>query len=226
MACDTWRDRRIAYVYQDHADEAERLAVEAHLESCAPCRDDVTGLMRAREALRSSAPLVPAMPHSPVVAARPSLRPALAFAAGLGLAAVLVGAGMASGYWLASRGPRQAAPASAPQTAGLPASDAAPSPEDFRRAVMKEVDERLAQRDRDWSSRLARVHSPDAVTADDLQTMFAAYEKRADQRRESDIDYLLGEIGAAELRTGASIGETQRALQVVALANNPSATLH
>ena len=38
--------------------------------------------------------------------------------------------------------------------------------------------------------------------------------------------YVLGEIGAAEMRAGASIGETQKALQYVALANNPQANLH
>jgi hypothetical protein len=88
------------------------------------------------------------------------------------------------------------------------------------------VDSKLAEQRRSFEQAMQRPEGPAGVTRDEIAQLLAASERRIDQRRATDMRYVLGELGAAELRAGASIGETQRALQYVALANNPQASLH
>ena len=139
-------------------------------------------------------------------------RAALPFAAGFAAAAVLA-IGILGGWAL--RGP---AP-SAQVAAGLTEAD--------REAVAALVRETVENERRAIEQTvLAKREAPSGVTRDEIAQLLAASERRVDQRRATDMRYVLGEIGAAEMRAGASIGETQKALQYVALANNPQASLH
>jgi hypothetical protein len=207
MACEAWKERLIAELYGELPTEDERERVRAHRETCPVCRTGFEELSAARSALRATDLPLPASPRI-VLFPLARRRAVLPFAAGFAAAALLA-LGIAGGWVL--RGPAEAGT----PVAGLSRTD-----------VDALVQSRLAEQRQAFEQSLAARGSGGALTRDELVELLTASERRIDQRRATDMRYLLGEIGAAELRAGASIGETQRALQYVALANNPDASLH
>jgi len=213
-ACSNWTEKLIAELYGELAPEQEREELRTHLRRCAACSAAWEGLTAARAALRTVEIPVPAPPRLALfpLARR---RAVLPFAAGFAAASVLA-LGLGVGWML--RG--STSPATPLAATGLTEADKA--------AVAALVNERMAEERKSFEQMLAARQPQDApgVTRDEVAQLLAASERRVDQRRATDMRYVLGEIGAAELRTGASIGETQKALQYVALANNPGASLH
>lgn len=208
MACEDWKERLIAELYGEISED-ERRAVRAHLERCDACRLELEELTAARAALRAADLPVPAAPRM-VLFPLARRRAVLPFAAGFA-AAALLGIGLAGG-WVLHR------PAPAPQVAGLSETD--------RQAIDALVQTRMAEQRVAFERALSARDVSSGLTRDEIAELLTASERRVDQRRATDMRYLLGEIGASEMRAGASIGETQRALQYVALANNPDASLH
>jgi len=212
-ACPSWTEKLIAELYGELAPEQEREDLRAHLRRCTACSAAWEDLTAARAALRTVELPIPAPPRLALfpLARR---RAVLPFAAGFAAAAVLA---LGIGVGWALRG--STTPATA--LAGLTEADKA--------AVAALVNERVAAERTSFEQMLAARTTTAAapgLTRDEVAQLLAASERRVDQRRATDMRYVLGEIGAAELRAGASIGETQKALQYVALANNPGASLH
>ena len=58
----------------------------------------------------------------------------------------------------------------------------------------------------------------------DLESRFASLEERLEQRREADLRFVLDQIQAAEVRSGAAIGENSNAIRYIALASDPAIT--
>jgi len=213
-ACSSWKERLIAELYGELAPEQEREALRTHLRRCAACSAAWEDLTAAREALRTIDLAVPAPPRLSLfpLARR---RAVLPFAAGFAAAAVLT---LGIGVGWALRGTPTASPVPL-AASGLSETDKA--------AVAAMVREQVAEERKSFEQALARQSSTTpGLTREDVAKLLAASERRVDQRRATDMRYVLGEIGAAEMRAGASIGETQKALQYVALANNPQASLH
>ncbi|HET9300203.1 MAG TPA: hypothetical protein VFO11_09665 [Candidatus Polarisedimenticolaceae bacterium] len=214
-ACSNWTEKLIAELYGELAPEQEREELRTHLRRCTACSAAWEDLTAARAALRTVEVSVPAPPRLALFPLAGRRRAVLPFAAGFAAAAVLA-LGMGVGWML--RG------ANVPQTSlastGLTEADKA--------AVAALVSERMAEERKSFEQMLTARQPQVApgVTRDEVAQLLAASERRVDQRRATDMRYVLGEIGAAELRAGASIGETQKALQYVALANNPGASLH
>ncbi|HEX5042207.1 MAG TPA: hypothetical protein VFV75_04830 [Candidatus Polarisedimenticolaceae bacterium] len=212
QACSSWTEKLIAELYGELAPEGAREELRLHLRRCAACSAAWEDLAAAREALRTVEFPVPATPRLALfpLARR---RAVLPFAAGFAAAAVLM---LGIGVGWALRG------SNVPQTplasTGLNDADKA--------AVAALVRERVAEERKSFEQMLARqTPATPGVTRDEVAQLLSASERRIDQRRATDMHYVLGEIGAAEMRAGASIGETQKALQYVALANNPGASL-
>ena len=209
-ACSNWKETLIAELYGEIATEQEREELRGHLRQCGACSAAWEELRAAREALRATDLPVPAAPRL-VLFPLGRRRTALPFAAGFAAAAVLA-LGMGVGWML--RGGSPAVPAAG----GLSAAD--------RQAVAELVEAKVAEQRRAFEQAHAQQPAPAGLTREEVAQLLSASERRIDQRRATDMRYVLGEIGAAEMRAGASIGETQRALQYVALANNPQASLH
>ena len=79
---------------------------------------------------------------------------------------------------------------------------------------------------------MVAAHSkPGGVTADptaerpisspELRAELAKFERRLNGARAADLDYVLDQIAASEVRVGARLGQTNQALRSVALASNP-----
>ena len=85
--CD--KERIVAYVYEE-LDRAERAEVEAHLKTCAECREEVAGLRSVRVDLASWAPPQPEFGFHIVRDRKPTWREWWTPAFGLAAAAVLL----------------------------------------------------------------------------------------------------------------------------------------
>ena len=214
MSCERWNEAILGRLY-DEIEPDQDLALESHLEGCAACRASLSELRRLRVVLQENEPEVPRAPRVVVLRDTSRFRPAL-LAASLAGAALLAGAGAGAGYALGRQGsPRDAAPVQV-AAANPTALDAA-----TEALVRKEVESRWAALTADLD---VKPSTPDAaaVTQEDLQTALAKFERKLDGNRAEELDYLLGQIEASEVRTGARIGQTNQALRYVALASNPN----
>lgn len=198
MACTDWIPRWLPLLYGEASPE-EAARAEAHLAGCASCREEFRSLGEMRRRLRESAPSVPPAPRVVVLESRARLRPPLAFAAGVLLAA-LVG-------FLAFAGGRATAPDSS-----RPETTSSVSPEEMEDVVRAEVERRVAE----------TIAAGDAARREDWSDALVGLERRIETARRSDLDYLLARIAASDRRTDGILDETQRALQYVALGSNPA----
>ena len=55
----------------------------------------------------------------------------------------------------------------------------------------------------------------------DLRAELAKFERRLNGARAADLDYVLDQIAASEVRISTRLGRTNQALRSVALASNP-----
>ncbi len=198
MACTDWVPRWLPLLYGEASPE-EAARAEAHLAGCSSCREEFRALGEVRTRLRESAPSVPPAPHVVVLESRAGLRPSLAFAAGVLLAA-LVG-------FVAFAGGRATAPGSTGE-----ATASTVSPEAMESVVRAEVERRVAE----------TLAAREAARRSDWSDALVGLEHRLETARRSDLDYLLARIAASDRRTDGILDETQRALQYVALGANPA----
>lgn len=215
MTCEQAGPNLVARLYGELA-EHDGPALEAHLAACASCRETEVELRETRGWMRDAAPEVPLPPRVWVVGDPGRRRGLRGFAAGFACAAALMltAAGLA---WFA-RGAWNAPETSLEAAAGTPD------------AFVAAVDERLDGLRRDLLERereIARLEAEFARNADaradgSLQTRVAALERAYEERRRDDIDYILGEIAAAERRTGRALGQTERSMRDLVLASNPA----
>jgi len=207
MSCTTWNDSLTGRLYGEIGAEDDA-ALTAHLAACASCRETLDEFRRVRTLLRADEPETPRVPRVVVLRDRSRFRPALLAASVLG-AAVLAGAGAGAGYALGL------SHASAP-TAVAAATPATPDVS-MEELVRREVDRRIAPRHD--SQAVAAGERP--VSSPELRAELAKFERRLNGARTADLDYVLDQIAASEVRTGTRLGQTNQALRSVALASNP-----
>jgi hypothetical protein len=183
-------------------------ALTAHLKACARCRETLDDFRRVRTLLREDEPEVPRVPRVVVLRDRFRFKTA-ALAASLFGAAALAGVGAGAGYALGLG--RAAAPASV--AAATPAEPVISTEE----LVRREVERRLA------AMPDPRTPATDSrpVSSPELRAELAKFERRLNGARAADLDYVLDQIAASEVRTGTRLGQTNQALRSVALASNP-----
>jgi len=207
MSCTMWNDSLTERLYDEIGAEDDA-ALTAHLATCASCCERLDEFRRLRTALREDEPDMPRVTRVIVLRDRSRFRPALLVASLLG-AAVLAGAGAGAGYALGlGHAPAPAVVAAAPP----------PAPEvSAEEVVRREVDRRIAalQDSRTIATGERSVSSPE------LRAEFAKFERRLNGARAADLDYVLDQIAASEIRVGARLGQTNQALRSVALASNP-----
>ncbi len=206
MSCTNWNDSLTGRLYGEIGAEDDA-ALTAHLESCAPCREALDDFRRVRTLLREDEPEAPRIPRVVVLRDRFKFKTA-ALAASLLGAALLAGAGAGAGYALGLG--RATVPASV--AAATPATPVISTEE----LVRREVERRLATMP---GTRMpANVERP--VSSPELRAELAKFERRLNGARAADLDYVLDQIAASEIRTGTRLGHTNQALRSVALASN------
>ena len=211
MSCSTWNDNLTGRLYGEIEAEDDA-ALTVHLESCASCRKTLDDFSAVRTRLREDASETPRLTRVVVLEHRSRLRPALLAASILG-AFALAGAGAGAGYALGlGRSPAPAVVAAGPTVTPLLATE---------EMVRREVDRRLAALEPVRPIPAAVPAAARALTASDLKSEFAKFERRLNTARATDLDYVLDQIAASEFRVGTRLGKTNQALRTVALANTP-----
>jgi hypothetical protein len=214
MSCERYQQTIVGRLYEENTPQ-EDAALDAHLTGCSACASDLASLARVRGAIRDNEPELPRVPRVVVLGTRPRFQPALLAASLLG-AALLAGGAAGGGYALLKRPAPAPATASAPMPALDPASEA---------LIAKEVDRRvalLAARHEAPAGPGAPVEtSGGAVTKAELEAALGRLERKVNGARAADLDYMMSQVTASEVRSGQRIGQTNQALRYVALASNP-----
>ena len=219
MSCTMWTEKLTERLYGEIGPEDDA-ALADHLDSCTSCRTTLEGFQRVRTLLQDDAPNVLRAPRVVFLRDRARFRPALLAASLLGTA-LLAGAGAGAGYALG----RGRAASKTTIEAAHPAETASSTEE----LVRREVDRRLAA----WEASRAGASAPYGAPAVDhaagdppvrssaLRAELAKFERKMNGARTADVDYVLDQIAASEVRVGDRIGKTNQALRTVALASNP-----
>jgi hypothetical protein len=202
MCCTECKDDWVAALCNELDDES----AHAHLGACAACRATLACLDETRAHLRMGEPAVPGEVAAPrvVVLRAPDRRGARW--ASLAAAVLVFGGGL----WLGWRLPRVEP---APETIAADAAETAWI------ARMEAVEQRIGSLES--SSRTYLAAAPAAgITRDELQTEMSALERRLAVSRARDLEFLLGEIEATEMRAANWVEQTRDGLRYVALASN------
>jgi hypothetical protein len=214
MSCERFQQSIVGRLYEENSPD-EDVALDAHLSVCSSCAADLASLARVRGEIRDNEPEMPRVPRVVVLGARPRFQPALLAASLLG-AALLAGGAAGSGYALLKR-PVPAGVGSAARVPTLdPATDA---------LIAKEVDRRVAllaaRHEAPAGPGAAALTPGGAVTKAELDAALQRLERRVNGARAADLDYMMSQVTASEVRSGQRIGQTNQALRYVALASNP-----
>jgi hypothetical protein len=215
MDCGRWNDSIIGRLYEEITAEDDA-ALAAHLSECAACRATLEEFRRVRTVLSADEPEVGRVPRVVVLRERRRWRPAAVAAAILGVA-LLAGAGAGAGYALGQRD-APGAPAVATSPSAVPASLDPATESLIRGEVERRFAALAAAQPAPRSS--AAGGDPPAVSPAQLRAELARFERKLNDSRATDLDYMLGQIEASEIRTGSRIGKTNQALKNVALASN------
>jgi hypothetical protein len=226
MSCKSWKEDWVAHLY-DELDPEEEESLQAHLGECEECTRRLDELSASRRLLREACPEVPATPSVVVLGPRRIARPLWSFAAGAACATLIFGVGLLAGYRLPGAAPpqREALAAAQPAAVGSPP---AVQPATLTQEQMQARLEPLLQRIDTLETGLAACGSdrPDDqwLTRAQFNDEIDRLERRADLKRTRDLEFLLAEITATEVRTGSYLNQTREALQMVAMRSDPRLT--
>ena len=212
MPCKDWKHDWVAQLYGELGpDEHDKLA--EHLERCAECRTTMAELTSSRQLLLRSAPAVPAVPRVVVLKPKSVWPTTWSFAAGAACAVAIFGLGLIAAPQFTSGPP----PPQSDSFASMPATQ--PSPD---RAQLVDG---LRQDFLAFGQRLAHLEQRPApepsLTDSQLRQELKKMERRFDQARARDLEYLMRSMTDNEFRTGTWIDQTQDAINLLALRQAP-----
>jgi hypothetical protein len=222
MSCTKWNDEWIAHLYGE-LEPAQERALATHLEGCAACRTTLAELRASHELLQEAAPEIPATPRVVVLRPRPIWSTAWAFAGGAACALLLFGLGFVAGpRWTGDERGAQSLPPheDAMPPAGTPergvAGDATPAASEPTPEILEDL-LAIAQR----VARLEDRPAEEAFTPVQLREELDQLERRFQRERVRDLEYVIRSLTASELRTGTWMDQTQEALTLLALRQDP-----
>jgi hypothetical protein len=222
MPCKQWKDEWVAQLYGE-LEAAEERALAAHLERCAACRTTLEELRASHALLQAASPEVPAAPRVVVLRPRPFWNSAWAFAAGAACALLLFGLGFVAGPRWTTTGDDSSQQLAQTDPNQLPAS-ARPTPLDDSTPAVSEPSPELRDDLFAIEQRLARLEerpSEDVLTPAQLREELDHLERRFNQERVRDLEYVIRSLTASELRTGTWMDQTQDAITLLALRQDP-----
>lgn len=210
MQCKEWNDEWVSHLYGE-LDATESARLERHLLSCGSCKEQLEGLQLSREWIQQGEPDLPAVPRVVVLKPRPAWSAAWSFAAGAACALLLFG----SGFMIAAN--RTLPVSSETQQAELqPRTDPAEVTE--LRAELSSLRSRL--------DRVEKAPGTQAAQSASWEKELEKLEKRVQGERAKDLEYVMESLTATELRTGSWIDQTQEALTMLALRQDPNVREH
>jgi hypothetical protein len=219
MACKDWNDDWVAHLYGE-LDPVEQRELDAHLTGCSDCRATLDELEATRRLVQEAAPAVPSAPRVVVLRPKPVWTSGWAFAAGAACALILFGSGFFVGDRLTGGGTAEPA-LDARQTRPMQTESAALP------AANDELTQSLREEIRAFEQRLAQLEQRDTGQQVDPQQFEAALqglERRVNRERAEDLEYVMRSLTAAEMRTGSWMDQTEDALTMLAMRQDPRFT--
>lgn len=211
MECKEWKEMMVAELYGE-LNPGDKALLDRHLSGCDHCRRELDELEAGRQILQEAEPLVPAAPRVVVLPSPATrIRSWWSFAAGFAAASLLLAAGLVTGWTMAGNtfGDRPASP-QAINTDLLPAG----------LVYQEDLDAALRSNREQLHGGFAEP-LPDTLSRQYLDNRLTTLASNMDQRRRDDLQFLLEQILASEMRSGVAIDETQKAVRYLAVANNP-----
>ncbi len=210
MACKEYETGLMEILY-DEIEPPHRKALEAHLASCAGCRAELAGLRADRDMLAAASPDVPEAPRVIILNTTPGTSGGRTFfgrygmfAAGFAAAALMMAAGLATGFYL------------------VPDGSVALSEDPGLTAQIDLVDQ--AQLQNELNARDARLVNLIDRKSGETQADMTRFSSALDSRRKQDLRFVLSEIMATEAWAGQAIGENRQSLRHLTFANEPGVT--
>jgi hypothetical protein len=222
MPCKQWNDGWVAQLYGE-LEPAEERALAAHLERCAACKTTLEELRASHELLQEASPEVPAAPRVVVLRPRSIWSNAWAFAAGAACALFLFGLGFMAGPRWTATGDDSSPQVAQADTTQIPTSPEPVSIGETTPVLLQTTPElqdglfALEQR----LTKLEEQPSDDALTPALLREELDRLERRFNQERVRDLEYVIRSLTASELRTGTWMDQTQDAITMLALRQDP-----
>ena len=215
MSCKEWNDEWVAHLYGE-LDPADERMLEEHLAVCGACRTTLEELGATRRLVQEAAPAVPTAPRVVVLRPRSSWTGGWAFAAGAACALILFGGGFVVGDRLTGGGTE---PVAANPTA-IPAAVEASHDNDARAQSIRDdllaLEQRLAE--------IEQRSAPQSVDPQQFQQALQGLERRVNRERAEDLEYVMRSITAAEMRTGSWMDQTEDAITMLAISQDPRFT--
>ncbi len=213
MNCRSWSETLIATIYDDcSSEEAHEFAV--HVADCAQCRETVEQLRSTRDLLREHAPEI--LEPRPLLVLGTNTRrwhPAWAFAAGLGAAAVLFGAGI----WVARPDPGFDSVTTRPDSHEVAAVSPSPAQPAFRAEESDTLLQILARLDRIEAGVGATAATVESVHPESLRVELDRLERRIRRQYRTELEQLAVAFAASERRTDEWLDDARDAIHLLAL---------
>lgn len=210
MACKEFESGLMEMLY-DEIEPSRQKELLAHIASCSNCRTELEELTASRNVLAATSPMVPEAPRV-IILDRSSEASGHRiffgrygmFAAGFAAAALMMAAGLVTGFYLA---PDDALALN--ENPGLTAQ--------IDLVDQAQLQSELNARD----ARLVDLIDHKSVETEANMTRFSS---ALDSRRKQDLRFVLSEIMATEAWAGQAIGENRQSLRHLTLVNEPGVT--
>ena len=226
MECKHWNENWVAYLY-DECSPAEHDAVEAHLDSCVSCREQMDSLAATRRAMESSASEIVAPPRVIILPTAPRRAPsAWSFAGGFAAAAAMFAIGIFIGvsYFSSERVLLETNGAEFDLTDPVATNRSEPAPDTAYQQVRndyEQLDNRIESIE-NWLPARQGETLPAIATMDRVQTAVGDLNQQFDLRRAEDLRFVVEWILATDQDSRLRDARTLQALGVVHAESNPN----
>jgi hypothetical protein len=225
MNCKHWNENWVAYLYDECSPE-ELETIQAHLDSCDTCREQMDSLAATRLAMESSASEIVAPPRVIVLpAAAPRAMSAWSFAGGFAAAAAVFAIGIFFGMTYFSKSQVLIADDGAVDLSD-PVATTRVEPETdpaYRqiRNDYEQLDNRLG-RIENWLPEPQGETRPALATMDRVQMAVGDLNQQFDLRRAEDLRFVVEWILATDQESRLRDARTLQTLGLVHAVNNPN----
>ena len=222
MDCKQWNENWVAYLY-DECSSGERDTIEAHLDSCDSCREQMDSLAATRRAMESSATEIVAPPRVIVLPAAPRATSAWSFAGGFAAAAAVLAIGIFIGMvFFSSERVILQADGDIPDSVETDRLGSEPNAA-YRqiRNDFEHLDNRIG-RIENWLPEPQGETRPTLATMDRVQMAVGDLNQRFDLRRAEDLRFVVEWILTTDQESRLRDARTLQALGVVHAESNPN----
>ena len=222
MDCTPYRELLIEKIYNELPPERVP-QLDEHLAACQPCRQVLASMTRTHEFLQEHPLSIPQSAPSVVVARPPQrFRPWLAFAAGLLIATVLVGSGVAIG--LSVEGGQDVGPVAASGPGSITSSELDSAMANYANGFDRRLDDYGSQLNTLAARPVSDRSETNSLTREQLEARIRLYQQSRSTGRDREIDYTLQGLTRWQYDANERLDTLQQAVSYILLSKDPRVT--